>query len=56
MLRRPSFPTLPELTAVITVRGVREEIGDRDEEADVEEDKGELTNMFAVRMSFFFWL
>ncbi|XP_056901173.1 neurogenic locus notch homolog protein 1 isoform X3 [Takifugu flavidus] len=42
MLRRPSFPTLPELTAIITVRGVREEIGDRDEETDTKKIK-ELT-------------
>lgn len=42
MLRRPSFPTLPELTAIITVRGVREEIGARDEETDTETVKGKL--------------
>lgn len=43
MLRRPSFPTLPELTTVISVRGVQEEIGGRDEETDTEKVKGELT-------------
>lgn len=41
MLRRPSFPTLPELTTIISVRGVREEIGGRDEESDKNEVKGE---------------
>lgn len=42
MLRRPSFPTLPELTSIIGIRGVREEIGGRDAETDKEEIKGEL--------------
>lgn len=56
MLRRPSFPTLPELTAIITVRGIREEIGARDEETDTKKVKGKLAKMFVVRLVCFFWL
>ncbi|KAI3361345.1 hypothetical protein L3Q82_013524 [Scortum barcoo] len=38
-LRPTSFPTLPELNDVISVRGVREEIGSRDEETEIKEVK-----------------
>ncbi|GAA6217270.1 neurogenic locus notch homolog protein 1 isoform X2 [Lates japonicus] len=39
LLKPTSFPTLPELKAVISIRGVREEIGSRDEETPPEEIK-----------------
>lgn len=43
MLLKPgSFPTLPELKAVISIRGVREEIGSREEETVKEEVKGSV--------------
>ncbi|KAK2909830.1 hypothetical protein Q8A73_007545 [Channa argus] len=38
-LKPPSFPTRPELTGVIAIRGVREEIGSREEETTKEEVK-----------------
>uniref|UniRef100_A0A8C6NM42 Notch homolog, like n=1 Tax=Nothobranchius furzeri TaxID=105023 RepID=A0A8C6NM42_NOTFU len=38
MLLKPStFPTFPELKAIISIRGVREEIGSREEEMEVRE-------------------
>ncbi|XP_068179066.1 neurogenic locus notch homolog protein 1 [Antennarius striatus] len=37
LLRPPSFPTLPELMAIISIRGVQEEIGSRDEETVMKE-------------------
>lgn len=45
LLRPSSFPTLPELTVIISIRGVREEIGSRDEETGREEVKGKLLSL-----------
>lgn len=42
-LKPVSFPTLPELNAIIGIRGVREEIGSREEEMIKKEVKGRLT-------------
>lgn len=39
----PSFSSLPKLTAVIDIRGVREEIGNREEETVKKEVKGKLS-------------
>ncbi|TNN26743.1 hypothetical protein EYF80_063119 [Liparis tanakae] len=39
-LRPASFPNLPELKAVVGIRGVREELGGREEETREEEVKG----------------
>ncbi|KAF6729443.1 Neurogenic locus notch-like protein 1 [Oryzias melastigma] len=36
-LKPQTFPTLPEMKAIISVRGIREEIGSRDEEVKVKE-------------------
>ena len=40
LLKPTSFPTLPELKAVINITAVREEIGSREEETVKEEVKG----------------
>ncbi|XP_028282073.1 neurogenic locus notch homolog protein 1 isoform X2 [Parambassis ranga] len=42
LLKPASFPTLPELKAIIRIRGVREEIGSREEEMIKKEVKGLL--------------
>ncbi|XP_047455891.1 neurogenic locus notch homolog protein 1 [Mugil cephalus] len=39
LLKPSSLPTLPELNAIIRIRGVREEIGSREEETEKEEVK-----------------
>ncbi|XP_017288778.1 neurogenic locus notch homolog protein 1 [Kryptolebias marmoratus] len=37
LLKPPTFPALPELKAIISIRGVREEIGSREEEMEAKE-------------------
>lgn len=43
LLKPGVFPTLPELKAIINIRGVREEIGSREEEMVKKEVKGRVT-------------
>lgn len=43
LLKPSSFPTLPELMAIIDVRGVQQEIGSREEETMTKETQGKLT-------------
>ncbi|KAM4580836.1 uncharacterized protein notchl [Odontesthes bonariensis] len=43
LLKPSTFPALPELKAIIGVRGVREEIGSREEEKEAEVSATELT-------------
>lgn len=43
LLKPTSFPILPELKAIIGIRGVREEIGSREEETPKKEVKSRLT-------------